>query len=413
MKRTLLILASICLPHLLSAQYQVHTLNLTTNDLVYDANTKRIYASIPSANGSNGNSIGIINPNTFTLENTVSIGSEPTVLAISDNGQYIYSGFEGSATVRRFNVTTQTAEIQFALGNSVSNGAYYAEDIAVMPGFPNTIAVSRMNSGFSPRHEGVGIYDDGVMRPTTAKRHTGSNKIEFMNHSTLLGYNNESSEYGLRKLAVTSEGVAEVSVHANILNYPAQNFIYYNNHIYGDDGKVVSVGGVPFVTGQFSDVKGPGVFDVGRNKMCYASYTFPGDITFKVYNSNTFLVEETVAISQATGSVKNIVKCGNGCYAFNTSDNKLVIIKNPNLSTDQFQMTKKMEIYPNPVIDVAYLDANFEMKSVEIYDINGRIVTKALNVWRQMNVNTLKSGLYLMKLTDVNGAVFNKKFIKK
>ena len=93
------------------AQLQVNTLNLTTNDLVYDSVTNKIYASIPSANGSNGNSIGVINANTYLLENTIFIGSEPTILAISDNGQYIYSGFSGSSTVRRFDVASQTAGI--------------------------------------------------------------------------------------------------------------------------------------------------------------------------------------------------------------------------------------------------------------------------------------------------------------
>ena len=75
------------------AQFNVNIVNVITNDLVYDSNTDRIYVSIPSLNGSNGNSIGIINPDTNILENTVFIGSEPTVLAISNDGQYIYSGF--------------------------------------------------------------------------------------------------------------------------------------------------------------------------------------------------------------------------------------------------------------------------------------------------------------------------------
>lgn len=413
MKKTLLILALIYIPHLLTAQYQINTLNITTNDLVYDANSKRIYASIPSANGSNGNSIGVINPNSFALENTVFIGSEPTVLAISDNGQYIYSGFSGSGTISRFNVTTQTAEIQFALGSDNSTGAYFAEDIEVMPGFPNTIAVSRMNVGFTPRHEGVAIYDDGVMRSITTQDHTGSNKIEFKNSTTLFGYNSESTEYGLRRLAVNAGGITEVSVNANILNSPARNFIYHNDYIYGDDGKVVNVSSAPYVAGQFTGATGPAVFDVVRNKICYASYTQSGVITFKVYNPNTFLVEEAVPIPQAFGTVKNIVKCGNGCYAFNTSDNKLVIIKNPNLNTDEFQMTKKMELYPNPVSDVAYLDVKFEIKSIEIYDINGRIIKKTESVGSNINLSMLNSGMYLMKLIDRNGTVFNKKFIKK
>ena len=159
------------------AQLQVNTLNLTTNDLVYDSVTNKIYASIPSANGANGNSIGIINPITRVLENTVFIGSEPTILAISDNGQYIYSGFSGTSTVRRFDVSSQTAGIQFSLGSDSSTGSYYAEDIEVMPGQATTIAISRKNNGFSPRHEGVVIYDNNVMRPTTTPDHTGSNRI--------------------------------------------------------------------------------------------------------------------------------------------------------------------------------------------------------------------------------------------
>ncbi|WP_396170346.1 YncE family protein [Flavobacterium sp.] len=149
------------------AQLQVNTLNLTTNDLVYDSVTNKIYASIPSANGANGNSIGVINPNTYLLENTIFIGSEPTVLAISDNGQYIYAGFTGTSTIRRFDVSTQTAGLQFSLGSDPFFGAFYAQDIEVMPGNPTTIAVSKRRPNVSPTHGGVAIYDNNVMRPTT------------------------------------------------------------------------------------------------------------------------------------------------------------------------------------------------------------------------------------------------------
>ena len=87
--KTILYLLILGTSSLTFAQLQVNALNLTTNDLVYDSVTDKIYASIPSANGSNGNSIGVINPNTYLLENTIFIGNEPTILAISDNGQYI------------------------------------------------------------------------------------------------------------------------------------------------------------------------------------------------------------------------------------------------------------------------------------------------------------------------------------
>ena len=77
------LLVFIILPMFAFSQFDVNTVEVTTNDLVYDSNTDRIYVSIPSSNGANGNSIGVINPNNNTLENTVFIGSEPTALAIS------------------------------------------------------------------------------------------------------------------------------------------------------------------------------------------------------------------------------------------------------------------------------------------------------------------------------------------
>ena len=94
---------------ILNAQLQVHTVQVTANDLVYDSVTNKIYVSVPSANGSNGNSIGVINPNTFLLENTIFIGSEPTILAISDNGQYIFLVLAVLQQWRRFDVSTQTS----------------------------------------------------------------------------------------------------------------------------------------------------------------------------------------------------------------------------------------------------------------------------------------------------------------
>lgn len=207
-------------------QLQVNTIDISTNDLVYDANTDRIYVSIPSENGSNGNSIGVINPTTNKLENTIFIGSEPTVLAIADNGEYIYCGFSGSSTIRRFKVASQTSGIQFSLGTDSSTGSYYAEDIEVMPNAPRTIAVSRKNNGFSPRHEGVAIFDDAVMRKNTTSDHTGSNKIEFTEQNSLIGYNNETTEFGIRKHTIENAGVNTSSITKNILSNFALDFIY-------------------------------------------------------------------------------------------------------------------------------------------------------------------------------------------
>ena len=50
----------------------------------------------------------------------------------------------------------------------------------MLPDEPQSIAVSLKKKGFSPRHEGVAIYNgDGTRRTQMTPGHTGSNVIEF------------------------------------------------------------------------------------------------------------------------------------------------------------------------------------------------------------------------------------------
>lgn len=395
------------------AQLQVNSLDITVNDLVYDANTNKIYASIPSANGSNGNSIGVINPVTRVLENTVFIGSEPSVLAISDNGQYIYSGFTGASIVRRFDVVTQTAGLQFSLGADSTTGSFYVEDLEVMPGQPNTIAISRRNIGYSPRHEGVAIYDNNIMRPTTTPDHTGSNKIEFTGPSSLIGYNNETTEFGIRRLSVNSSGVSNLGVTQSVLSSFSLDFKYHDNRMFSTDGKVVDITTAPFVMGQFTNVSGPVVYDTYYNKVAFASYDFSGNITFKRYNPNTFLLTDSLPISIAFGTVKSIITCGNGCYAFNTNGNKLVIINDATLATSETKAKPKFSIYPNPTEDFINIQGNEKIREAAVYEMSGKLVSRMTDQKNQINLTGLSAGIYVLKIVDVKGNVSTEKIIKK
>ncbi len=403
----------IILPAFAFSQFNVNTVDVTTNDLVYDSNTDRIYVSIPSSNGSNGNSIGVINPNNYTLENTVFIGSEPSVLAISDDGQFIYSGFSGASIVRRFVISSQTSGLQFSLGSDSSTGSFYVQDIEVMPGQANTIAVARRNIGFSPKHEGVAIYDDSVMRSTTTPDHTGSNKIEFTSQNSLIGYNNETSEFGIRRMAINSSGINVVGVTQNVISGFGEDFSYYNNRMYATDGTVVDATNALFVTGTFSNVNGPSVYDTSSNRVCYASYDFSGNITFQRFNPNTFLIEDNLPISAAFGDVKNIITCGTGCYAFNSADNKVVIIKDINLGLSDIGIEQKLSIYPNPTVDYFNVKSKNEIKLIRIYDLNGRLVCQFDNKKEDLFIGNLASGSYIIKIVDQNGGITHNKMLKK
>ncbi|MGH9863686.1 MAG: IPT/TIG domain-containing protein, partial [Candidatus Acidiferrales bacterium] len=193
-------------------------LNLITKDLVFDPFTQKILASLPSS-APMGNSIAIINPTTGILEGTVFIGSEPGKLALSGDGQFLYVALDGAAAVRQFDVPTQTPGIQFALGSDSFFGPMFAEDMVVIPGSNTALAVSRFFQGVSPRHAGVGIYDNGVKRTNTTQTHTGSNRIEpSASASRLYGYNNETTEFGFRRLTVDTNGVTEQDATGNLIS---------------------------------------------------------------------------------------------------------------------------------------------------------------------------------------------------
>jgi len=77
-------------------------LQLSTNDLIFDSGTQKVYASVPSDLAGIGNSLAPINPVTGVVSQPVFIGVDPTELAISSNNQYIYAALDGMAGVRRF-----------------------------------------------------------------------------------------------------------------------------------------------------------------------------------------------------------------------------------------------------------------------------------------------------------------------
>src|SRR6185369_4229736 len=94
----------------------VRRVNLPANNLVYSEATQALYASVPSSAGATGNSITKITPTTGEVGPSVFVGSEPNKLAISSDGQTIWTHLNGANAARRFDVLTGTAGLQFNSG---------------------------------------------------------------------------------------------------------------------------------------------------------------------------------------------------------------------------------------------------------------------------------------------------------
>jgi hypothetical protein len=71
----------------------------------------------------------------------------------------------------------------------------------------------------------------------------------------------------------------------------------------------------------------------------------------------------------------------------------------------------KISMYPNPVSDRLHLSANFDISRVEVYSSNGMLVMSSESVADAIEMNTLVSGLYFLKVFS-SKAVNTMKFVK-
>ena len=193
-------------------------LPLPANDLVYSSATQLLYASVPSSGGPTlGNSVVSIDPNTGVLGTPIWLGSEPNRLALSADGLTLWVGLDGASSVRKVDLNTGTAGIQFYLGggNGIYSPSYTAKSISVMPGSPNTIAVAN-SVGI------VTIYDSGIARANSTGSATSYNSggIAFGDTGAVLyevgsGY----SSMQVNGTGIASSTVLNPNVNSSDLRY--------------------------------------------------------------------------------------------------------------------------------------------------------------------------------------------------
>ena len=278
----------------------VRQVPLTTNDMIYSAGKQSLYASVPSSVGTSGNSITPIDPVTATVGTPVFVGSEPNKLAVSDDQHTMYVGLNGAGAVRRFDLNTQTAGFQFALGFESFSGLRTAQGLAVMPGAPNTVAVNRSNST-------TAIYDNDVQRPQTQQ----SGSPAFRSASTLyLGVGS------ILKLNVTAQGL---SLASTTLTNSSGNIIYDNGLVYMSGGAVVDPE-TGLVKGVFTNTSSNGsmALDSAAGRIYFLSDS-GSSTTLRAFDINTFLPLGSVTISGLNGSPSSLFRWGSNGLAFRTA----------------------------------------------------------------------------------------------
>jgi trimeric autotransporter adhesin len=209
----------------------VTVLDLPANDLIWDPFAQRIYASLPSSYGTNGNSIAVINPTTGTVTGFFNAGSEPNRLALSATSSFLYVGLNGNGSVQRLDLPGFTKDIEVNLGTEENSGPLIAGDLKVSPSNADIFAVALAEQNECCAGEGLVFYNNST-KLANAVSSVPIAQILFPTASTVYGYEN-----GLvSEVAVTSSGGTLTTDWDGFVFGTAVQ--YANGLIYGGDGQV-------------------------------------------------------------------------------------------------------------------------------------------------------------------------------
>jgi trimeric autotransporter adhesin len=178
--------------------------NVPANAVVFDPFSQNIYATIPSASTTvTGNSIVAINPATGAVGSPISIGSQPTVMAETSDGNYLYVGLAGSDSLAQFDLVHQTVVATTPIQYDSSDVT--ATYLAAMPGTDSTLAINFTNSW-----DNFGILDisgnTGTFRPNLSGIYEGVDPI-FASPTEIYAYDSETSGAEFYRYSVNSSGL--------------------------------------------------------------------------------------------------------------------------------------------------------------------------------------------------------------
>ena len=322
---------------------QFTALNLAGSDLVWDSATGLLYESVTAQDLVHGNTIASIDPVAGFLKSVQSEPSGPYVLALSQDNQYLYAGFSGSASAERYDLPAMTPDLQIPLG--AGNGGIgnvggdfgpgsvescdFALSVQVAPGSPQTIAVTQGNVNISPSACGaVAIFDGATPRNETLSSSTvSSGNLTWGADSTAL--------YAQSGYSTSSQAILSLSVSANgvTLNqiFSSNNYLGYRPHFDGGTGYIYSDGGAvtnPANGTQVGNFMASGLMvpdsTLGRayflgqtpNQNNYGqSFT---SYTLQIFDLTHFTLLDSIVIPNVIGLPSQMVRWGASGIAFTT-----------------------------------------------------------------------------------------------
>ena len=237
-------------------------------------------------------------------------GSQPNVLALSGDSQFVYAGIDGGARVNRYALPAFTLDTSYSLGSSGFSGPLTALDLQVAPGASHTSAV--VSSGFNPSGK-ITIFDDAT--PRTNSPSNGSSIQWGANASSLFSSQTFGSD--LLSLFVDVTGAIQIHDFASFLSGRRIHFDQATGRIYSDGGAVLdSATGQPVATFKSSGLM---AVDARLNAAYFLEQPLNGSAVIDAFDLTHFVKTGSITIPGINGTAGRLVRWGENGLAFNTT----------------------------------------------------------------------------------------------
>ena len=221
--------------------------NVPASGILFDPFSQLLYTTVPStATNLTGNSVVTINPMTGAVGTPLLVGSQPTVMAETSDGNYLYISLSGANSLAQFDLLHQNLKATIPLNLTQNNSAtsVTANSLAAMPGNYTTLAVGVTNGW-----NNFGIFDisgnTGSFRPNLSGIYNGVNPV-FADASHLFAYDSQTSGAEFYRYSVESNGLTEIDgTTLNGLGGFSGSIQFVNGLVYGAGGGIINPATTP------------------------------------------------------------------------------------------------------------------------------------------------------------------------
>jgi DNA-binding beta-propeller fold protein YncE len=198
-----------------------------------------LYASVGPVASLFG-TIHVIDPATRTI-----IASRPIIggvgrIEISPDASKLYVVTDDETTVRRLRLPDFVQEVSLDMGESEPGMLNRADDLAVHPSNPNTVAITKSRREYSPRFTGVSVFEGAFERRTPSVHVASANALAWgAQPNRLYGLDNESSPAEFIQYEVTTTNITAVAGRQNTLAPFNGQIEFINGRLYCTTGRII------------------------------------------------------------------------------------------------------------------------------------------------------------------------------